>query len=444
MKLEPLERLLKIGGADEIELSAISTRCASTRFSGSAITQAAALTDPVVQARVAVGKRIGVARDVAPTEALIRRALELARVSPEQPHFAGFADPAPYPSVPNSFYAQTAALTCADHTRALETIFLRAARHGLACAGAYKSGTTEIAVANSRGVRAHHEQSFAKLDVIAASGDASGYATFYGADAGTLEAAELAERASEKAVRMRDPLDLEPGEYDVVLEPPAVVESLEWMAMTAFGAREVEQGQSFLAGRKPGEELTGPHASWFDDAIDIDRGVPALPFDSEGTPKQRVMFVDCGRAGGPCHDLRTAARAGVRSTGHAPAPGDELDGPFSTHVQMAAGEDSFDDLVAEVERGLLVTRFHYVNGLLDTRRALQTGMTRDGLFLIDQGKVTRGVRNLRWTEPMLEAFTRMDGATRDRQAVGTSWTSAGAFIAPAVLIRGFHFTGRSR
>ena len=93
---------------------------------------------------------------------------------------------------------------------------------------------------------------------------------------------------------------------------------------------------------------------------------------------------------------------------------------------------------------LAVTRFHYVNGLLDPRRALQTGMTRDGLFLIEQGRVTRGVRNLRWTESMLDAFARMDGATRERQAVGTSWTSAGAFIAPAVLLRGFHFTGRSR
>ena len=444
MKLEALERLLKVGGADEVELCAISTRTASTRFSGSAITQAAALHDPVVQARVAIGKRIGVARDVAPTEALIRRAIELARVSPEQPHFAGFAAPAPYPAAPPSLFAQTAALTCADHMRALETIFLRAARHGLACAGAYKSGATEIAVANSRGVRAHHEISHAKLDVIAAAGDASGYATFYGADAATLDAAALAERASEKAVRMRDPLDLEPGEYDVVLEPPAVVESLEWMAMTAFGAREVEQGQSFLAGRKPGDELTGPHTSWFDDAIAVDCGVPALPFDAEGTPKQRVMFVDCGRAGSACYDLRTAARAGTRSTGHAPPPGDEADGPFPTHVQMAAGEATFDDLVAEVERGLLVTRFHYVNGLLDPRRALQTGMTRDGLFLIEQGRVTRGVRNLRFTEPMLDAFARMDAATRERQAVGTSWTSAGAFVAPSVLLRGFHFTGRSR
>src|SRR5262249_60080645 len=136
------------------------------------------------------------------------------------------------------------------------------------------------------------------------------------------------------------------------------------------------------------------------------------------------------------------ARAGVRSTGHALPPGDEADGPFPTHVQMAAGEDSLDDLVQQVERGLLVTRFHYVNGLLDPRRALQTGMTRDGLFLIDQGRVTRGVRNLRWTESMLDVFSRMDGATRERQAVGTSWTSAGAFIAPSVLLRQFPLTGR--
>jgi predicted Zn-dependent protease len=257
------------------------------------------------------------------------------------------------------------------------------------------------------------------------------------------EAAALAETACARALGQRAPVELAPGAYDVVLEPAAVAELLEWLALTGLSARTVEDGSSCLAGRA-GQRITGP-VTIYDDALAGEDGCPTLPFDAEGTPKQRLVFVDGGVADGPAHDRATAARAHTRSTGHAAPLGDDLfeGGPVPQHLQLAAGPDSVEALLGRVERGLYVARFHYVNGLVDTRRALMTGMTRDGLFLVEHGRLGRGVANLRWTESLLEAFARIDGVGQVRQIVAASLSGA-VCVCPAVLVRGWRFTGTSR
>src|SRR5206468_1320650 len=145
------------------------------------------------------------------------------------------------------------------------------------------------------------------------------------------------------------------------------------------------------------------------------------------------------------YDRASAARAGVSSTGHASPLGDDAfeGGAAPLHLQLGAGTQSLEQLIARVERGLFVARFHYVNGLLDTRRALMTGMTRDGLFLVENGHIGRAVRNLRWTESLIEALARCDGMTRAREAV-TSGLSDSVCVAPSILVRGWRFTGKSR
>jgi predicted Zn-dependent protease len=441
---EPAElgRLVeRADNADEMELSAVVAQGAAVRFAGSTIIQAAVLQDPLVQARVLLGRRLGVARDVDPTHALVK-AGSLAAHAPEQSDLVGFAAPAPFPDYSTAFDAATAALEPADQVARIEPLFARAARSGLELAGCFRAGTTALAVATSRGVRALHRLSWVRVELIASDGEASGYAAGFGRAAAGLDLPALAETACAEALAMKAPLELGPGAWDVVLEPPAVAECLEWMAMTAFGAREVETGLSFLSGRE-GQALTGEGVHLADDASAGAAGAPPVPFDAEGVPCARVVLIDGGRGGRPCHDLRSAARAGVRSTGHAPPLGEDLvfEGPIALHVELAAGQDSRQALYDRVERGLAVTRFHYVNGLGDPRRALQTGMTRDGLRLIEQGRLGRGVRPLRFTESMLEALGRLGGATRDRQAVPVGSRGLGAFVAPSVLLRGFHFTG---
>jgi predicted Zn-dependent protease len=421
--------------ADELELCEQRERLVSTRFAGSRILQSIVSEEVVVQARAATDGRVGAARG-SPHDpsAIARLAGEAARTARTTlaPAHVGFATPAPLPATPDAFVAETAELRPGDHATMLAVAFVDAAARGLSCAGNLATMAHSLTVANSRGVRLTCRSTECRLSLLVGPAEATGYATFYGRAARELDLAALVARAAGGAALARDPIALPPGPYDVLLEPPAVAEVLEWLALTAFGGQAALEGTSFLD--QPGRGLTSEHVSWSD--------APDAPFDPEGTPRQPVSFVERGRAGRPCFDLRTAAHAGTRSTGHAPPLGRmATTGPIPLAVAMAPGEHPTEELVRRLDRGLIVTRFHYVNGLSDPRRAVQTGMTRDGLAWVEHGRVRGGARNLRFSEAMLDAFSRMEGHGRERQAVATHWIGGGAFLVPTVLIRGFCFTG---
>ena len=441
--LEALTAALARAGGD-VELSAHASRQGTTRFAGSRVTQTGDVEDVIVQARVAVGRRVGAARCNALDEQSLARAIELAReLAAAQPEseFAGFDDGrTPTPTVPSSFDAATAAADAGARAKLIEPAFREAGLAGLTAAGLAATTASTIAVVSSAGCRRAVRTTSARLDLMAACGEASSRVSRYATQLATVAAAadELAHKACERAARARDPIVLPPGAYDVILEPAAVAELLEWLALTSLGARGLEDGSSCLAGRA-GQRITGA-VTLSDDALSGDGGCPTLPFDSEGTPKQRVTFLDGGIARAPVNDLASAARAGVAPTGHAPPLGDDLfdGGPVPLHLHLAAGSDDDDALLQRVERGLWVTRFHYVNGLLDTRRALMTGMTRDGLFLVENGRLGRPVRNLRWTESLLEALERLAGTTRARH-LHAAGLSDSLFLCPTLLIRGWRF-----
>jgi predicted Zn-dependent protease len=439
--LDQLDQALK-NAEGEIELSAVSSHQGSTRFANSRVTQSGEVKDLVLQARVAIGKRVGAARtnSLAHINDAIARARELAAAQPEAP-FDGFADGKPAPPVPPSWNETIAHADAGLRASWISPFFTLARKRDLLAAGLALTSTSEVAVATSAGARRNWRSTHARVDFIASQAEAA--ARLGGFAVGPIDSASLAERVCERAERTRNPVELEPAAFDVILEPPAVAEVLEWLSLTAFGARTVQDGSSCLAGRE-GQSITGP-VTLVDDALSGIDGCPTEPFDSEGTPKQRHVFIDNGVARGPVHDLLSAARASASSTGHASSIGDELSegGPSAMHLQLAAGEDSLDDLVARVDRGLYVSHFHYVNGLLDTRRALMTGMTRNGLFLIEGGRISKPVRNLRWTESLLDAFSRIGGITRNRELC-TSGLSEAITVAPSLLIRGWRFTGKSR
>jgi predicted Zn-dependent protease len=196
-----------------------------------------------------------------------------------------------------------------------------------------------------------------------------------------------------------------------------------------------------------GERITGEAVDLVEDPLDDD---PALgfgcPFDREGTWRRRVPLVEGGVARAALYDRTYAARMGAVSTGSAQLPSlGSAGGVGATSLMLGSGTAaSVDELIAGVDRGLYVCRLHYVNGLLEPRRAVMTGLTRDGCFLVEKGKITRAVGNLRFTDSLLEGLARADAMTRARKAVPTGWSDAGAFVAPAVRIRGWRFNGRSQ
>jgi len=265
--------------------------------------------------------------------------------------------------------------------------------------------------------------------------EGSGYAEQMAADVRDIDAEAIGREAVDKAVRSRGAIRIEPGEYTVVLEEYAVAEALNYLAYMGLGALSLQEGTSFLRGRL-GEQVVDPRISILDDARDP-RGLPSA-FDYEGTPRQRVDVIADGIARGVVFDRRTAARAGRDSTGHAlPAP--NTFGPFPNHLIMSAGTTPRSKLAEGIERGLWVTRFHYVN-VVKAEQSVLTGLTRDGTFLIEHGEVARPVKNLRFTQGILDAWSRL-GALGTEQRLIEGW--GGAVLAPAMRIDGFRFTGVS-
>jgi PmbA protein len=437
-------------GADEAEASYEGGALGVTRFASSYFTQAAMVVEPRARLRVAVGGRLGAAATgITDDQGLAdaaAQALDIARHRGGSQRFPGFGRPGLRPSLARGrFVEATAQAGPEERAQRLGRLFQRARRDGLTCAGSFATGPTEVAVCTSGGIACHATSTEALVEVVAQGGSSSGYAVFYGPDLAALDDEALADEACLAAVRGRHTADVAPGLIDVVLAPAAVAEALEWMALTSFSARALLDGASLLAGRD-GQGLCSPMVTIRDDAGFAHPQALPLPFDSEGTPRRAVTFIDEGRAGEVISDRATASKLGAReSTGHAASVADELsDGPLAAHLVLLPGDATRDQLIGRVERGLYVTRFHYVNGYLDPRRATMTGMTRDGTFVIEDGRLGAGVPNLRFTESFLEALGRLSGVGRDLACIPSRWTSGlGAILCPSLLVRGFRFTGKS-
>jgi predicted Zn-dependent protease len=228
-------------------------------------------------------------------------------------------------------------------------------------------------------------------------------------------------------MRTQNPISIDAGEYDTILMPYAVADMLEFLAWLGFGALSVQEGRSFM---KLGEKITGEKITIWDDGRDM-RGLPRA-FDSEGVPKERVDLIVNGIANAVVYDSRTAHKEGKESTGHSSGGPGTYD-PMPTNLFMQPGDSNIDEMIATTERGVIVTRFHYTNVIHPTQTII-TGMTRDGTFLIEDGKITKPIKNLRFTDSILERFNHV------RQISEATKRQAGAVV-PALRVSGFRFTG---
>lgn len=437
-----LEPLLKKSEAEQTEIVVIKTSSGVTRYANSFIHQNMFENNCRVYFRVALGKKLGVAStnslEKESLKSVLESAIEIASNQKENPDFDSFSEKQKYTRV-KTYFKSTANYTPRQRAQEVKKAFDKASRHNLTVAGSFSTGEAEIAVLNSLGVRCYQPLTSASINLIAMSDDSSGYADGLSRRIDEIDVSSLAEVAIQKCLDSRHPKLSEPGEYDVILEPSAVAALLEWMNYIGFGSKSYQEGTSFLSGRI-GQKIMGDYITLYDDGKD-ESGV-AFPFDFEGVPKKKVVFVDKGLAKGVVYDSLTANRDKVRSTGHALTP-DSAEGALSLNLFMKGGGSSLPRMVASLERGILVTRFHYINGFLDTKQALMTGMTRDGTFWIENGKVKHGIKNLRFTESMLRAFSNVAQLSRQRKLVNAWWGDVGCISAPAVLIKNFKFTGKT-
>jgi PmbA protein len=342
----------------------------------------------------------------------------------------------------DSFDPATAELDPAGGGAALADAFAEANAHGVEAHGIWTVAEQDQAWATqSGGGEERRTDAFMKVICIARDGR-SGYASESAIAASRLSPAALTERAALKAATRGEPVELAPGEYTVVFEPQAVGWLLDLLGETAFNGLAHAEGRGALSGRL-GETVAAPAIN----VADSPTSARTLPrsFDAEGTRKAPVPLIQDGVAHGIAHDVRSAALEGAVSTGHALAPGGTTSGPRPTNLVLHGGGAADEaELCAAVERGIYVTRLWYAN-VVRPKETLITAVTRDGTFLIEDGKVTRPLRDLRLTDSVLGILTRAQALTRHQKL-----TSDGEFygrrfaygvVCPALRADAVRFTG---
>jgi len=409
-----------------------------TRFANNEIHQNVTAQQHVLTLQAVVGRRAGIATtnrlDASALLQVADRALALARLSPEDDRLPAPALPAPIP--PAERYAEaTARCTPEERARAVGPVIEAALARGLNAAGALTTAAASFALASTEGIFAYHPDTYANFTCTVRADDSSGWCDRHRRDWRELDPGTLGASAIRKAEASRSPGSIEPGRYTVVLEPAAVAELVSFLAWLGLGAQSEQEGRSFLSGRI-GQQITGEAITVVDD-VHHPRSF-GRPFDYEGTPRRKVTLIERGVARAVVHDRRTAGIAGVESTGHA-CPPPAVEGPIPYDLVLATGDASLDDLIASTERGILVTRFWY-NRVVDARRTIVTGMTRDGTFLIEEGRLARGLRNLRFNESVLEVLARAEAIGREAEPTVFDYTGS-CVVAPALRVREFHFTG---
>ena len=431
-----VQKALGYSRADQTEVLYLGTESSLTRFANNYIHQNVAESDGEVHVRAVIDKKIGVASTNRLDDESLRRvteqALEIARIQPENPEFHSL--PEPQPIVPAAGYNErTAQFTPEERAQNVGIIVKLAKEHGLEAAGAFSTGTHYTAIANSLGIFAYEPRTECECHaVIMADERGSGYTERMATDVSTLNFEAMAREAVEKAQRSRNPIDIELGEYEVVLDAYAVADMLQNLVFMGLSATDVQEERSFMNGQF-GKQLLDPRVTIYDDGHDT-AGLPQA-FDYEGYPKQRVTMIDRGIANAVVYDSFTSAREGKPNTGHAlPAPNGY--GPMATHTMLEAGDSSVAEMIRGIDRGIYVTRFHYTNAVHPVK-TLFTGMTRDGTFLIEHGELTRPIKNLRFTQSILDVLHDVKAIGRERVQCSEYIT----VVASAIHAARFNFTG---
>jgi predicted Zn-dependent protease len=389
---------------------------------------------------VVVGGQVGVtatndlSKDGAAEAA--KSALELARVAAPDPLFPGITPPTGIPDRKNGYDEATASTTPEQRAETVAEL-VGCCEKGFHAAGAFETGATEVAVANTEGHFAYAPSTQTTLTTVISGGNGgTGFAEITAPRADDVDATAVGARAFAKARDSQDRVALDPGRYEVVLEPAAVATLLGFLAFLGFGGRAIAEGRSCFSG-KIGEKLVSDKVTIYDDALSPD--TIALPFDFEGTPKRRVDLIDGGVVKGGVHDRRSAKQTGTESTGHAlPPPNPE--GPFPLNLFLEAGDASLEDMISATERGLLVTRFHYSN-IVHPMESVITGMTRDGTWLIENGEVKRPIKNFRFTQSIEEALRNVEQVGQETDLASEFFFSSSRV--PGLRISSFQFTGKS-
>ena len=450
------DRIRRLSSADEVEALFMGSRFALTRFANNAIHQNVEEENSIVSIRTNFAGRTARATANQFDDESLRRAVvaseNLAKVQAPDPDLlpmptaeeANSGDESADKSVrATRFFEQTAAITPADRAEVVKSIVSVAGKHKLTTAGIYSTSESAEGIFNSRGLANWHTQTMAEISITMLGEDSSGWQKLNSPDVRKLDAAWLAETAARKAVESAHPREIAPGKYTVILEPAAVLDIVGFMFWDYSGVAILDQ-RSFLNDRI-GAKLFGENINICDDAAHpLQAG---SPFDGEGMRRQRVPLVENGvvkrvvYARGTARKMKNseyAAKVGpIEPTGHGfPLPNEMGEMPMNIVFGAPENPHTVEQMIASTERGVLVTRLWYIREV-DPYEKIVTGMTRDGTFLIENGKVQCGLRNFRFNQSLIAMLKNVEAMSAPVRAAGEESFD---MVVPAMKVTAFNFT----
>jgi predicted Zn-dependent protease len=428
------EKIFKFSEADETEVEIDAVTDALTRFANNTIHQNVAEQVLSVSVRTVFDGRMARATTNKTDEDSLRRVVEtaksMARSQPRNRDLLPMPGPQKYARVARDF-ENTAHATPADRARAVVRVAKLAEKNKQTAAGIFSTGVTQSAIANTRGLFASHRQTRAEFSITILESDSSGWAKANSPDLAQIDPLAMARSASEKSAASRRPTEAAPGRWTVILEPSAVLDLVGFLFYDFAATAMWDQRSCF--NKRMGKQLMGKNITLHDDAYHpLQTGAP---FDGEGIPRQKILLVDKGVPTNLVFARATARKMKARPTGHGFSLPNEM-GEAPVNLVFGGGTSSVDDMVRSTDRGILVTRLWYIRDV-DPYEKVLTGMTRDGTFLVQDGKVAGGVRNFRFNQSVLEMLSNVEmmGA-----AVRAAGEESFEMVVPPMKVRDFHFS----
>jgi PmbA protein len=450
------DRIKKFSSADEVEVHISGGKFALTRFANNTIHQNVAEENYVVSVRAVFSGRTARATTNRLDDESLRRVVEasesLARVQhpdsdllpmPDSREADDNAGEGARATLPSRYFDQTSAITAELRAAGVKKIVEVAKKYQLTTAGVYSTGESVEGIFNSRGLSKWHTQTSAEVSLTMLGADSSGWQKANSPDVSTLHPVALAEVAAKKALDSAKPREIPAGKYTVILEPSAVLDMVGFMFWDYSGMAILDQ-RSFLTGRI-GMPLFGENISFSDDVRHPMQ--TGSPFDGEGVERQRVSLVEKGVVKRVVYARSTAERmkhseykdkvGPIAATGHGFSLPNEI-GEMPLNIVFATPDNpkTLQQMIASTERGVLVTRLWYIREV-DPYEKIVTGMTRDGTFLVENGKVRGGVRNFRFNESLIHMLSNVEAMSVPTRSCGEESFD---MVVPAMKVKGFNFT----
>jgi predicted Zn-dependent protease len=433
------KKIFSLAGGVQCEVMAETRDGALTRFADNVISQNVASSSAYFSVRLLDNGRSAKINFNQADDASLKRAvssgLAILKKQKKDPSLLPLAKPRPIKAGKNLYFKETAELGPVYRAEKAAELAKACKKSGQIACGTVENNSSELVIANNLGVFAKHRETLAMHSATVRDKDGSGWAEQPAYDVNEIDFRRLNETARAKAAASRSPREIKAGKYSVILEPNAAAALLSYLGVYGFGGQLYNEGRSFAAG-KLGKKALSPLLSIEDNSLD--GAAPGMPFDYEGQPRTKVTLVENGVLKAVVHDRKTAKAAKTASTGHA-LPQPSYMGPFPLNLSVKPGQGTLADLIKGTERGILVTQFHYTN-LLKAQTVEMTGMTRNGTFMVENGRISFPIKNMRFTQDMVEAFNNIEAISAETGLV-SEW---GTLSCPAMRLGNFNFSSSTK